>query len=30
LRRGRLAGVRRREDTNAAEIVRLIVGAEHL
>ncbi len=30
LRRGRLAGVRRREDTTAAEIVRLIVGAEHL
>jgi ABC-type sugar transport system ATPase subunit len=30
LRRGRLVGVRRRADTSAAEIVRLIVGAEHL
>lgn len=30
LRRGRLVGIRSRADTNAAEIVRLIVGAEHL
>jgi ABC-type sugar transport system ATPase subunit len=30
LRRGRLVGVRRRSDTTAGEIVRLIVGAEHL
>jgi ABC-type sugar transport system ATPase subunit len=30
LRRGRLVGVRRKAETNAAEIVRLIVGAEHL
>ena len=30
LRRGRLVGVRRRADTTAGEIVRLIVGAEHL
>ena len=30
LRRGRLVGVRRRADTTASEIVRLIVGAEHL
>lgn len=30
LRRGRLVGARSREDATAAEIVRLIVGAEHL
>ncbi len=30
VRRGRLVGVRRKAETNAAEIVRLIVGAEHL
>ena len=30
LRRGRLVGVRRKSDTDASEIVRLIVGAEHL
>jgi len=30
LRRGRLVGVRRQVETNAAEIIRLIVGAEHL
>ena len=30
LRRGRLVGVRHKSDTDAAEIVRLIVGAEHL
>lgn len=30
LRRGRLVGVRRKDQTSAAEIVRLIVGAEHL
>jgi ABC-type sugar transport system ATPase subunit len=30
LRRGRLVGVRRKAETSADEIVRLIVGAEHL
>lgn len=30
LRRGRLVGIRRREETTADEIVRFIVGAEHL
>lgn len=30
LRRGRLVGVRSRTETNAADIVHLIVGAEHL
>jgi len=30
LRRGRLVGVRRKTETTALEIVRLIVGAEHL
>jgi ABC-type sugar transport system ATPase subunit len=30
LRRGRLVGIRRKAETTAAEIVRLIVGAEHL
>jgi len=30
LRRGRLVGVRHKAETTAAEIVRLIVGAEHL
>lgn len=30
LRRGRLVGDRRKTETNAAEVVRLIVGAEHL
>jgi ABC-type sugar transport system ATPase subunit len=30
MRRGRVVGVRPRAETNAAEIVRLIVGAEHL
>ncbi len=30
LRRGRLVGVRRKAETTAAEIIRLIVGAEHL
>jgi ABC-type sugar transport system ATPase subunit len=30
LRRGRLVGIRDKAETNAAEVVRLIVGAEHL
>ena len=30
LRRGRLVGVRHKAETSADEIVRLIVGAEHL
>ena len=30
LRRGRMVGARRKAETNAADIVRLIVGAEHL
>jgi ABC-type sugar transport system ATPase subunit len=30
LRRGRLVGIRRREETTADEIIRFIVGAEHL
>jgi ABC-type sugar transport system ATPase subunit len=30
LRRGRMVGARRKDETDAAEIVRLIVGAEHL